>query len=154
MNVAVIIILVGILLIIAEIIFIPGTTIVGFVGAAFCLAGIGKIYLDAGTFAGNIALASTVIFIGIVFFALIRFNVWSGLALKETIDGRVNEHNLDLLSLGETGVTKSALRPVGKALIQDKEYEVQTLGHYVAENTQIRIIQIKQSKIIVEPLES
>ena len=154
MNVAIVILLIGILLIIAEIIFIPGTTLVGFVGAALCLAGIVKIYLEAGAQAGHIALGGSLAVIGILFFIIVRFNVWSGIALTETMDSRVNDHSLDLIKLGDTGITTSVLRPVGKALINDREYEVQTLGHYIQENVPIRMIQIKQLKIIVEPLES
>ncbi|MBC7451763.1 MAG: hypothetical protein H7259_09770 [Cytophagales bacterium] len=154
MTFAIILILAGILFITAEVIFIPGTTFVGFVGAAFIILGIVKVYMDAGTSTGHLALGITIGLIAVLFIIALRYNVWSGLALKETIDSRFNDHVLDALFVGDTGITKSALRPVGKALIHDKEYEVQTLGGYMNEGTTIRIIEIKQLKIFVESLES
>jgi len=66
----------------------------------------------------------------------------------------VNENILDGLEVGSTGITKSALRPVGKASFGDKEYEVHTLGNYLDAGASVRIIQIIGMKIIVETFES
>jgi len=154
MTVAIALILIGLALIVAEVIFIPGTTFVGFIGAAFALLGIIKIYLEEGNTAGHIALAISLSVFGALFFIIIRYNVWSGVSLNDTHTNKVNEHTLDDLSIGTTGITKSVLRPVGKATFGDKEYEVQTLGHYVDAGVAVRIIQIAQLKIIVETFES
>lgn len=154
MTIAILLILAGLLIIIAEVVFIPGTSFVGFIGAAFLIWGIARVYMTIGTTAGHIALSSTLVMLGFLFFMALRYNVWSRLALKDTIDSKFNDHLLDGLKVGDTGISKSALRPVGKALINDKEYEVQTLGGYLNEATAIRIIEIKQLKIFVEPLES
>jgi len=45
----------------------------------------------------------------------------------------------------------SALRPVGKAEVGGRTFEVKTLGGYVTSGTKIRIIQILSNQIIVEP---
>jgi membrane-bound ClpP family serine protease len=154
MTIAIALILIGLALIVAEVIFIPGTTFVGFIGAAFGLLGIIKIYLEEGNTAGHIALAISLSLFGILFFIILRYNVWSGVSLNDTHTNKVNEHTLDDLHVGTTGVTKSVLKPVGKAAFGDKEYEVQTLGHYVDAGVGVRIIQIAQLKITVETFES
>ncbi len=154
MTIAIALIIVGLALIVAEVIFIPGTTFVGFVGAAFGLLGIIKIYLEQGNATGHIALAICSVSLSIFFFIIIRYNVWSGVSLNDTHTNKVNENILDQLRVGDTGITKSVLRPVGKAVFADKEYEVQTLGHYLDTGIPVRIIQIAQLKIIVESFES
>lgn len=153
MVIALSLIIIGLLFILAEIIFIPGTTFVGFVGATLSLLGIIKIYVEEGNFAGHIALSASILFVAVLFVAILKFDLWSGVSLKDTISSKVNEDLLHDLHIGSTGVTKSVLRPVGKATFADKEFEVQTLGHYVEEGVQIEIIQINQSKIIVKPFE-
>lgn len=154
MIIAVALIIIGLVLVVAEVIVIPGTTIVGFVGGALGLLGIVKIYLELGNTAGHIALAICLCSFGLLFFIAVKFNVWSSVALKDTMTNKVNENILDGLEIGTVGVTKSVLRPVGKASFGDKEYEVQTLGNYLDAGVAIRIIQITQLKITVEPFES
>ncbi|WP_018344604.1 NfeD family protein [Cytophaga aurantiaca] len=154
MTIAIVLILIGIAFIVGEVIFIPGTTFVGFIGAAFSILGIVKIYVDEGSTAGNIALSISLALFGILFYVMLKFDVWSGMSLKDTMTNKVNENLLNHLSVGDVGVTKSALRPVGKANFGDTEYEVQTLGHYADAGTSIRIIQISGLKIIVETFES
>ena len=154
MTIAVVLILIGLAFIVAEVIFIPGTTFVGFIGAAFGILGIVKIYLEEGSTAGHIALGISAALFGILFYLILKYDVWSGVALKDTMTNKVNENLLDRLSVGDIGVAKSALRPVGKGAFEDTEYEVQTLGHYVETGMPIRIIQITGMKIIVETFES
>lgn len=154
MTIAIALILAGLALIVAEVIFIPGTTFVGFVGAVFGILGIVKIYAEEGNTAGHIALAVSVLFFGALFFVILKYNVWSGVALNETLTNKVNENALDRLSVGDTGITKSVLRPVGKAVFDDVEYEVQTLGHYIDAGVPVKIIHIAQLKITVETFES
>lgn len=154
MTIAVVLILIGLAFIVAEVIFIPGTTFVGFIGAAFGILGIIKIYIEEGTTAGHIALGISIALFGILFYVILKYNVWSGVSLNDTMTNKVNENLVDHLSVGDVGITKSVLRPVGKGVFEDTEYEVQTLGHYVEAGASIRIIQITGLKIIVETFES
>ncbi len=154
MTIAVALILIGLALIIAEVIFIPGTTFAGFAGAALGMLGIVKIYMEVGTTAGHIALGLSLLAFGILFFVILKYNVWAGMSLTDTLTNKVNENSLDGLAVGDTGITKSVLRPVGKAVFNDAEYEVQTLGHYVDAGVSIKILSIAQLKITVETIES
>ena len=154
MTIAVALILIGLVLIIAEVIFIPGTTFAGFAGAAFGILGIVKIYMEVGSTAGHIALGTSLLAFGILFFVILKYNVWAGMSLTDTLTNKVNENSLDGLTVGDIGITKSVLKPVGKAVFNDAEYEVQTLGHYVDAGIPIRIRSIARLKVIVETIES
>lgn len=154
MTIAIALILIGLALIIAEVIFIPGTTIIGFAGAAFGILGIVKIYIEVSSTAGHIALGLSLLAFGLLFFVILKYNVWAGMSLNDALTNKVNENSLDSLSIGDIGSTKSVLRPVGKAVFNHVEYEVQTLGHYVDAGVTIKIISITQLKITVETIES
>jgi membrane-bound ClpP family serine protease len=78
--------------------------------------------------------------------------VWNRFSLKNTIDSKVNEGQADLLKEGEEGTAISALRPMGKADFEGKQYEVSSLGPFIESGTKIKIIKIASHHIIVEPL--
>ena len=144
--------IVGLILIVVEVIFVPGTTVVGFIGFGIMLIGawLAYGYFEQGVFwgiVGGTALLSAVIFIWVF-----RAKPWQQFALKTANQSKVNEGITDGLKEGDEGITVSVLRPVGKAEIGDKTVEVSTLGNYVQSGTPIRIIKISSNHILVEPL--
>ncbi|MNC95657.1 hypothetical protein D3C83_128320 [compost metagenome] len=78
--------------------------------------------------------------------------MWGKFALKSSIDSRVNEGEMIDIKPGQEGVALSALRPVGKAEIGNRTYEVRTNGEYVESGTRIKILKVISHQIIVEPL--
>ncbi|AKD02921.1 NfeD family protein [Pontibacter korlensis] len=143
---------IGLLLIIVELIFVPGTTIVGILGFILTAIGVWIGYAALGTDTGHIILTITVLIAGLAFFYSFRSDSWTRFALKDQNKGRVNEDYQHTLQLGEEGRTISALRPQGTALFADRHHEVQTLGEFVAPNTPVRIVKLNQNKIIVEAI--
>ena len=148
----ILLIILGLGFIVAEIIFVPGTTFLGLLGVIFIVAGIIISYTNFGTGTGTVVMLVTFV-LGLVLLVYgFKSGAWSKFALKGTIDGKVNEAEKSGLQIGEEGITISTLRPIGKAEFRDTVYEVSTLGNYLEPGTQVRIIQIKQNKIIVEPI--
>jgi membrane-bound ClpP family serine protease len=143
---------IGLVLIIVELIFVPGVTIVGILGFILVAVGIWISYAALGTETGHIVLAVSVLTGGLALFYSFRSDAWSRFALKDTISSRVNEESPHLLEVGEEGKTISALRPQGTALFKERHHEVQTNGQFLAPNTAIRIIKIVSNKIIVEEI--
>jgi membrane-bound ClpP family serine protease len=142
----------GLGFIIAEIIFVPGTTLLGLFGLIFTIIGIIIAYITFGSGIGTLVLIiSVVIGLGALIYSL-KSGVWDKFALKGSINSRVNEGDKKDLQVGEEGMTISSLRPMGKGEFNDKIYEVTTLGNYLTADTKIRIVSIKNNKIIVEPI--
>jgi len=142
----------GLLLIIVEIIFVPGTTVLGIGGFVFLAVGIAFSFKYFGSEAGWITLAATSVASGLLLIVAFKANVWGKFALKSAIRSKVNEGELLSFSAGQEGVAISALRPVGKADLGSKTVEVRTLGEYVESGTRIRIIKLLSNQIIVEPI--
>jgi membrane-bound ClpP family serine protease len=141
---------IGLLLIIVELIFVPGVTLVGILGVILAAVGVWIGYAALGTATGHLILAATVLAGGLAFFYSFRTDVWSRFALKDSIKSRVNDENPHMLEVGEEGRTVSALRPQGTAIFKERHHEVQTRGGFLPPNTAIRIIKIESNKIIVE----
>lgn len=142
---------VGLFLLLVEILFVPGTTLVGLVGFIVLGIGVGLSFKYFGKETGWITLGSTSVIAGLTLYISFKSNLWSRFALKSAITSKVNEDPIGL-SIGEEGIALSALRPIGKAEIGRRTFEVKSLGAYVETGTRIRIIQINSNQIIVEPL--
>ncbi len=145
-------ILFGLFLIVAEIIFVPGTTLVGVVGFIFLFTGIGFSFSYFGSETGWTTLGVSSVASGLILYYSFKTNVWNRFSLNSSIKSKVNEGELDSLTVGAEGQTVSALRPIGKAEIEKKMYEVKTLGEYLDSGSKIRIIKIESNQIIVEPI--
>ncbi|MFY0628290.1 MAG: NfeD family protein [Reichenbachiella sp.] len=142
----------GIALIIIEIIFVPGTTVVGVMGFLLGGYGIYHSYELFGTTTGHIVFGVSAVLVILSSIYSLKSNAWKKLALKGSIDSRVNEHMTSHLSVGQEGVSVSSLKPVGKAAFDDVEFEVKSLGNFVLEETAIKIIRIERNNIFVEPI--
>lgn len=145
-------IIVGLALVIAEIIFVPGTTLVGLVGFALMAVGVGLGFRYFGGSVGWTIAGVTAVTSGVVLIYAFKSNVWGRFSLKSTIDSKVNEGELEGIKAGTEGTTLSALRPVGKAELQSRTFEVRTLGTYLEAGTRIRVTQVNSNQIIVEPI--
>ena len=148
----IILIFFGLGFIVAEIIFVPGTTLLGLLGIVFTITGVVLGYLSFGSGTGTLILAVTVIVgLSIIIYSF-KSGVWERFALKSSINSRFNEGEKEGVQVGEEGMTLSALRPVGKADFRDKVYEVTTLGNFLPSGTRVRIVSIKNNKIFIEPI--
>ncbi len=152
MTLLIILALAGIVLIILEIVFIPGTTVVGFMGGAMTIVATVKAYLQYEAYIGHIFFVSTVASLGLILFLCLHFQVWQKFAITSSSEGKAIE-DLDLeVSIGDKGISLSDLRPMGKAELNNKNYEVQTRGEYCPHSTAIVVVEVTHHKIIVQPI--
>lgn len=145
-------IVVGIVLVVVEIIFVPGTTVVGLLGGLLAVVGVVLSFSYFGNETGWYTLSATSVLSGGLLYWSLRSRAWERFSLKTTIDGRVNEVDLNFLKTGDEGSAVSALRPMGKAEIGGKLFEVTSLGIYVETGTRIRIVRVSSNQIVVEPV--
>lgn len=148
----ILLIITGLILILVEVIFIPGTTIVGIVGFIITCVGIYITYEEHGATAGNYVLAGSGLLsvLGLVY--SFRSKSWNKFSLKNINNGKVNEGYSNDLSVEIEGVAISDLKPIGKAEFNNKSYEVKSKGEFIPAGNKLKIIQIEGNRIIVESL--
>jgi len=145
------ILLIGLVLTIIELFFIPGLTVVGILGVMFTISGIIISYKVFGSDIGLIVMISTAaVKLGIWYYSF-QYKAWSKFSLKSSINSKVNEGLTENLQVGAVGTTISTLRPVGKAEFRQRQFEVKTSGGYIETGVQIRITGINSNQITVEP---
>jgi len=150
---------IGLLLLLAEIFFIPGFGLAGIGGIAAILA---SIFL---TF-GNIAQATYSILIAlgvsvIGFFLLIKYipstrtrrKFILSTEQKKEFGYTVGTKDLKRLT-GKEGIAITPLRPSGIVEVNGKKLNALTRGEYVDSNTKIKIISVEGNKIVVEAVDA
>ncbi|UXE64994.1 MAG: NfeD family protein [Chryseotalea sp. WA131a] len=142
----------GLLLVVVEVVFVPGTTIVGVVGFCFLIAGVGLSFKYFGGEIGWVTFGCTSVACGGLLYFSFTTNVWKRFSLKSSINSKVNEGELDQLTVGMEGKALSALRPMGKAELNNQIVEVKTSGDYLDSGSRIRIVKIVSNQIIIEPI--
>jgi membrane-bound ClpP family serine protease len=142
----------GTFLVIAEIIFVPGTTLVGILGIAANTYGVYLGYETYGTTTGTIILIVTILLNILALVAALKGKSWERFSLKRTMTGKFNDDFKVEFQLGDKGKTLSSIKPIGKAVINDHEIEVRSNGGYIDENVEIEIFRIESSKIFVKPV--
>ena len=149
-GVVIALLLLGILLLLLEILFVPGTTIVGVGGIILLAIGIYLAYDFIGTTAGHLSLASSVAVIFLALIVLLKGQTWKRMALETNVEGKGVEQLEKLVFVGDRGKTISRLNPVGKALFGEKIFEVSTTGEFVDEDVNIVVVKLDQNRIKVK----
>ena len=140
----------GILLLVVEIVLVPGTTLVGLAGVILMGIGIWLGFRDLGPVYGYWMLGISVLLTaGAVYFGL-KKQTWQRFTLTTVNKARVNEDIKPELEIGEIGITLSSLRPSGTGYFHGKQFEVTTNGEFIPTGSSIRIIKIEHHKIVVE----
>ena len=142
----------GLLLIVAEVVFVPGTTIVGILGLVLLVLGVYKSfeYFD-NVIAYSVLVGTSVLFLGMLYYVFTT-RVWEKFSLKQQINSKFNKGMSDVLSVGDFGETVSALKPIGKAEFENKIFEVKSLGGYIEPNKKIEIIKVENNQITIKPV--
>jgi membrane-bound ClpP family serine protease len=146
----VLLILVGLLLLLLEVLVIPGTTVAGVIGFILLGGGIWMAFDTFGTNAGIIAIASTLVATGLVFFLAFRSGTWKKLMLKENIESKVDSFEGFIPKVGDVGIAISRLAPMGKVIINNHEYEARSQNSYIDEKSTVEVIIVESNKIIVK----
>lgn len=145
-------VVIGLALILIEFIFIPGTTVIGFLGFGVSAIGIYFGYDYFGMKTGSIILGTSTVITGVGIWLSIKFKFWKLFSLKEEITGKVNPRASEDLLPGATGISTSALRPSGQAEFNNKLYEVTSHGEFIDPKTNLLIVKISNNKIFVEAI--
>ena len=140
--------LAAIILLIAEVFFIPGITLAGIAGALCAGGGIWYAYSLDMTI-GHITVLSSIIGFVAVFWFFVRSRSFKIMELNADISSKVTSNLEQGISVGEKGVTVSRLASVGKARINRTIVEVKAENGWIDENTPVLVTRIEDNYIWV-----
>lgn len=141
----------GIIFLLLEILVVPGTTVVGLIGAGMLVGAVVTAFSTFGVTAGVLTLVGSLLISVLAIVLALKSNTWRKAMLNTEIDGRVNVVEPDKILVGDEGMAITRLNPMGKALFRDEFFEVTSKSNLIAENTPIVVVKVDGNKIIVKP---
>jgi len=142
----------GVLLLLIEVIFVPGTTIVGIGGVILLILGVYLAYETIGEVAGHFSIASALLAIVLSLGVLLKGRTWERMALDSQLSERVDSRTGSVVAVGDLGVTESRLNPVGKAVFGDNVLEVHSSGAFIDEGTAVEVMHVSAGRISVRKI--
>jgi membrane-bound ClpP family serine protease len=151
MGFIIVLILVGLVLIFAEILLIPGIGIAGVLGLLSMGGSCFYAFNQLGTNAGVIVTIVNAALIVALTIWVLRAKTWKRFTLNTNIDSKAIDLFKDKLSAGDRGITLSRLSPMGSAKIMDEVYEVKALEGMIDSGVEIEVVLIEDNRIYVKP---
>lgn len=140
---------IGLILVVTEIIFVPGTTLVGIIGLIVTIGGIYYAFIAFETHTAWAIVGLTVLINFAVLFYGFRSGVWKKFALKESITSRAFDDRLLGLEIGMEGKAVSDLKPIGKAEFLERIFEVKSNSGLIPVGSKVIITKLENNTIIV-----
>ncbi|MBQ3539312.1 MAG: NfeD family protein [Bacteroidaceae bacterium] len=146
----ILLLLLGIVLLSIEIALIPGIGVTGIFGVISLIASICYAFVTLGNVAGwttaLIAVAAGVL----MFMWAVYGKSIDKVALNKKIDSKVENPELDVLKVGDTGVAITRLALIGEAEFNGALTEVKSSGGFIDEGAQIVVERITDKIIYVK----
>ena len=145
----ILLILIGLILLMLEILFVPGM-VLGFISVILMIVGIIFSFKDYGATTGIIILCGTTIAtIASVYWAF-NSGIWKKMGVQSHIDGKANVLEEGTINVGDAGKTISRLNPIGKAFINNLQVEVHAQDDFIDHDKEILVVKVQQNKIFVK----
>lgn len=151
MGFIIVLILVGLVLIFAEILLIPGIGIAGVLGLLSMGGSCFYAFNQLGTNAGVIVTVVNAALIAALTIWVLRAKTWKRFTLNTNIDSKAIDKLEEKVSIGDRGRTLSRLSPMGSAQIMDEVYEVKALEGMIDAGVEIEVVLIEDNKVYVRP---
>ena len=145
-----VLILFGFGLIIVEILFVPGTTIVGIFGLLMAGFGVYYTYDKFGNMTGSMVLAGSMAAFLLLLFLSFKQGTWKKLTLQKEIRSKFNEDIVKGFEIGDVGKAISTIKPIGNADFNGRFIEVISRDDYIEAGEFVEIIEISRNQVIVK----
>ncbi|MDA0378006.1 MAG: hypothetical protein O3C45_02490 [Bacteroidetes bacterium] len=153
MLIPIALIILGVLLIIAEVYLIPGLNVVGIVGALLMLAAVVLAFIEAGMVGGMLTMLSAIGLTGGSLWWVWKSGAWDRFVLSSSLrtDERLLAREGEARSryLGKAGVALTPLRPTGVAEIEGERIEVVTEGDFISAGSRVKVVAMDRRKYFV-----
>ena len=149
MGIIISLIVIGLVLMFAEMMIIPGFGVAGILGI---LSLGGSSYYSFhlyGPKGGFIVLGVNVVLVVVLLIWSLRAKTWKKMALETNITSKVNLPEVEV-KVGDKGVAATRLAPMGKVRFDNHALEVSAIDGMIAVGAQVEVALIEDNKIYVK----
>ena len=145
-------IFVGILLMLIEMLLVPGVGVAGFLGLTSLAGACVYAFLRVSTPAGLVVTIIVLVLLLVMLYFILREKTWKRFELSTEIDSRVGEE-VSAVKVGDQGIALTRLAPMGTAKFGNVTCEVKSEDNSMtAAQTPIEVTAVEDNKILVKTL--
>lgn len=152
MGLIIVLSLLGLVLVCAEVILVPGVGIAGILGIGSMAGSCYLAFSGYGTVAGAIVTSVDVVLVVVLTIYMLRAKTWRKLALRTNIDSKAVPQGKVEVVVGDVGKTATRLAPMGTARINGVALEVKSLEGMIDPGIIVEVVMIEDGKIYVKPV--
>lgn len=153
MGLVVSLMIIGLLLVIAEILIIPGVGVAGILGVAAMAGSCVYAFMEMSQMAGIIITAVNALLLVLITIWVLRAKTWERLALATNIDSKAIVPEVEVVP-GTVGVTVTRLAPMGTARFGDLRMEVTAREGIIDPGVEVEVVEVDGIKVYVSAVVS
>lgn len=152
MGPIILLILLGVILILAELLLIQGGIITGLLGIGSLVCSSIYAFKNFGGLVGTIVVLIIVAIIIVILYYALSEKTWKKVTLNTEIDSKVDKKPIDKgIEQGMVGICTTRLNPIGRVMFRDNlEVEVQSVDGLLDAKTEVIVTRIEEEKIYVK----
>lgn len=148
MGLIITLILLGILLILAEILLIPGVGVAGIFGVLSLGGSVYAAFCEYGRMAAMIVAAVVVVLLILFLIWVLRSKTWKKMSLETNIESKARE--TISLAPGDIGRTVTRLAPMGTVRFGQTVIEATSLAGMIDNNVEVEVAYVDDNKVFVK----
>ena len=148
MGLIITLILLGLLLVLAEILIIPGVGIAGVLGLLAMGGSCAYAFMEMSNVTGIIVTSVNAVLLVALTIWVLRAQTWKRLSLETNIDSKAVVPEVEV-SVGDKGRSVTRLAPMGTVRFGDNSLEVTSMEGLIDPGVEVQVVAIEESKIYV-----
>lgn len=149
MGLIIALVLVGLVLILAEILLIPGVGVAGILGLLSLGGSCYYSFYEFGNLTGGIVTGVNALLLVITLIYVLRAKTWKRMSLETNIDSKAVDDDSSYIAVGDKGQTVTRLAPVGMVRFGERTVEVKALEGILESGTDVEVVMIEDCRIYV-----
>lgn len=153
MGLIVSLIIIGISLMFAEILLIPGVGVAGILGLLSLGGSCFYAFREFDSLTGGIVTGVNALLLIIMLVYVLRAKTWQRMSLGTKIDSKAVADDFSFIHVGDTGKTLTRLAPMGSVRFGEEVVEAKSLEGMLDPSTDVEVILIEDNKIYVRAID-
>ena len=142
-------VIVGLILILAEILLIPGVGIAGVLGVLSMGGSCFYAFHEFGNLTGGVVTGINAILLVVLLVCVLRAKTWKRMTLETNIDAKAVDDESAVVAVGDKGRTLTRLAPMGSVRFGDNVAEVKAIEGMIDPGTDVEVVMIEDNRIVV-----
>jgi membrane-bound serine protease (ClpP class) len=138
----------GLVLLFAEVAIVPGFGVAGVLGVLALGAGAVAAWTELGPFWGGVTLAFSLVAAGAMLIWLPKSRAARRMVLEHSQAEATSQEDRSAL-VGRRGITVTPLRPIGRVRFGREEVDVMTEGEYIDMNQEVEVVTVEGPRVVV-----